>query len=254
MLSTRREQARHSHASGALDFVSRIQDEQAIVLHTRAYRESSLIVQFLTASHGRIAAVARGARRVGRNRGGTGLQPFYQGLLSCSGRGALVSLNRFDLAEARWFTGNRLASAYYMAELVVRLTREWESAPRLFGGVEWAMGALAEVDGVEGTESCLRQFEKLLLEELGYGLDFGRDAATGEGIDEAAWYGVSPESGFIAGPEGEGYPGTALKAIDAGCFEAAATRRFAKRIFRTLLADHLGPAPLMSRRLYRRGI
>ena len=254
MPSTGREGAGHSLALGTLKFVNRIQDEQAIVLHTRAYRESSLIVQFLTASHGRIAAVARGARRVGRNRGGASLQPFYQGLLSCSGRGALVSLNRFDLAEARWFTGNRVASAYYMAELVVRLTREWESAPRLFGGVEWAMGALTEVDGVEEIESCLRQFEKLLLEELGYGLDFSRDAATGEGIDEAAWYGVSPEAGFIAGPEGEGYPGAALKAIAAGCFEAAETRRFAKRMFRALLADHLGPEPLMSRRLYRRGI
>ena len=254
MLSTDREQARHSLILQALESVNRIQDERAIVLHTRAYRESSLIVQFLTASHGRIAAVARGARRVGRNRGGTSLQPFYQGLLSCAGRGALVSLHRFDLAEARWFTGNRVASAYYMAELIVRLTREWESAPRLFGGVEWALGELTGVDGNEGIESCLRQFEKLLLEELGYGLDFSRDAATGEGIDEAAWYGVSPEAGFIAGPEGEGYPGAALKAIAAGCFDDAETRRFAKQIFRALLADHLGPAPLMSRRLYRRGI
>ena len=234
--------------------MNRIQDEQAIVLHTRAYRESSLIVQFLTASHGRIAAVARGARRVGRNRGGHSVQPFYQGLLSCAGRGSLVSLNRFDLADARWFTGNKVASACYVAELVVRLTREWESAPRLFGGVAWVLGELARVQGNEGIESCLRQFERLLLEELGYGLDFGRDAATGEGIDEAAWYGVSPEAGFVAGPVGEGYPGTALQAIAAGCFDDAETRRFAKLIFRSLLADHLGPAPLMSRRLYRRGI
>ena len=234
--------------------MNRIQDEQAIVLHTRAYRESSLIVQFLTASHGRIAAVARGVRRVGRNRGGSSLQPFYQGLLSCAGRSALVSLNRFDLAEARWFTGNRVASACYVAELVVRLTREWESAPRLFAGVAWALGELTAAQGNEGVESCLRQFEKLLLEELGYGLDFSRDAATGEGVDDATWYAVSPEAGFIAGPVGEGYPGAVLKAIEAGCFDEADTRRSAKQIFRALLADHLGPAPLMSRQLYRRGI
>ena len=254
MLSTGYGWTSPSLASGALKLVNRIQDEQAIVLHTRAYRESSLIVQFLTASHGRIAAVAKGVRRVGRNRGGSSLQPFYQGLLGCAGRGALVSLHRFDLAEARWFTGNRVASACYVAELVVRLTREWESAPRLFGGVEWTLGELAAAEGNEGIESCLRQFEKLLLEELGYGLDFSRDAATGEGIEESAWYGVLPESGFVAGADGEGYPGAALKAIAAGCFDEAETRRFAKQIFRTLLADHLGPAPLMSRQLYRRGI
>ena len=228
--------------------MNRIQDERAIVLHSRPYRESSLIVQFLTEGHGRIAAVAKGVR--GRKRGHS-LHPFYQGLLSCAGRSALVSLHRFDLDEGRWFTGNDIALASYVAELVMRLTKEWEPSPRLFAGVAEALGQLAADGSPVAAQTCLRRFEKLLLEELGYGLDFARDAGTGGGLDATAWYQLVPESGFVAGPAGEGYSGEALLDIDQGCFAAPAVRRAAKAIFRGLLASHLGPAPLLSRRLYR---
>ena len=227
----------------------RIQDENAIVLHTRAYRETSLIVQFLTAGHGRISAVAKGVRR---SRRGHGLQPFYQGALSCAGRSTLVSMHRFELAQGRWFTGNHVALASYVAELVIRLTREWEAAPRLFDGMAWALDRLAEGEDLPAMESCLRQFEKLLLEELGYGLDFARNADTGEALDPQARYELLPETGFIPKASGQGHAGEVLLAIAQGDFEAPETRRLAKRLFRALLAPHLGPAPLLSRQLYRR--
>ena len=38
-------------------------DEPAFVLHTYPYRETSLIVEAFTADHGRVAMVARGAKR-----------------------------------------------------------------------------------------------------------------------------------------------------------------------------------------------
>ena len=229
--------------------MNRIQDESAIVLHTRAYRESSLIVQFLTARHGRIAAVAKGVR--GRRRG-HGLQPFYQGLLNCSGRGALASLHRFELAESRWFTGNGLALASYVGELVMRLTKEWEPAPRLFDGVAWALERLGAVNSAAEAECCLRRFEKLLLEELGYGLDFSRDAGDGAALQPDGRYELLPESGFVCAAGEQGYSGEALLAIAEERFDGAPARRAAKSIFRALLAPHLGPAPLLSRQLYRR--
>ena len=229
--------------------MNRIQDESAIVLHTRAYRETSLIVQFLTARHGRIAAVAKGVR--GRRRGHS-LQPFHQGLLNCSGRGALASLHRFELVESRWFTGNGVALASYVAELVMRLTKEWAPAPRLFDGVAWALERLGAANGATEVECCLRRFEKLLLEELGYGLDFSRDAGAGAALEPAARYELLPESGFVRAAAEQGYSGEALLAIAEERFDGAETRRAAKSIFRALLAAHLGPAPLLSRQLYRR--
>ena len=227
--------------------MNRIQDEPAIVLHHRAYRETSLIVQFLTARHGRLAAVAKGVR--GRKRGHS-LHPFYQGLLSCSGRSALASLRRFELVESRWFAGNGVALASYVAELVMRLTKEWEPAPRIFAGVAWALGQLAAVESAEQAECCLRRFEKLLLEELGYGLDFSRDAAGAEVAPEGR-YELLPESGFVRASDDQGHSGAALLGIAAERFDGLEARRAAKSIFRALLGLHLGPAPLLSRRLYR---
>ena len=64
-------------------------DEHAVVLHTRAYRETSLLVNLLTARHGRVAAVAKGARSPRR---GQPLQPFAKLLVSWRGRGSLVTL------------------------------------------------------------------------------------------------------------------------------------------------------------------
>jgi len=49
--------------------------EAAFVLHRRPYRETSLILDFLTLNHGRLSAVARGAGRAG-NRWQAELQPF----------------------------------------------------------------------------------------------------------------------------------------------------------------------------------
>ena len=43
--------------------VDRHDDEPAFVLHTYPYRETSLIVEALTPSLGRVAMVARGAKR-----------------------------------------------------------------------------------------------------------------------------------------------------------------------------------------------
>ena len=228
--------------------MNRVQDEPAIVLHHRAYRETSLIVQFMTARHGRLAAVAKGVR--GRRRGHS-LQPFYQGLLSCSGRGALASLHRFEPVQSRWFTGNGVALASYVAELVMRLTKEWEPAPRLFDGVAWALGELAAVESAASVECCLRRFEKLLLEELGYGLDFSRDAAAGAKLTPDGRYELLPESGFARASGDRGHSGEALLAIADERFDGLETRQAAKSIFRALLAPHLGPEPLLSRRLYR---
>ena len=228
--------------------MNRIQDESAIVLHTRPYRETSLIAQLLTARHGRIAVVAKGVR--GRRRGPI-LQPFYQGQLSCSGRGALASLRRFELTESRWFTGNGLALASYVAELVMRLTKEWEPAPRLFDGVAWALERLGAVNCVAEVECCLRRFEKLLLEELGYGLDFSRDAGDGGALAPEGRYELQPEAGFVCAADGRGYSGETLLAIAEERFAETEVRRAAKSIFRALLAPHLGPAPLLSRQLYR---
>lgn len=222
--------------------------EPAIVLHARPYRETSLLVQLLTCNHGRIGALARAARHSKR---GHGMLPFYEQIVSWRGRGSLVSLGPWEVAERRWLTGNALASAYYLAELIMRLTKEWAPHQRLFAAMQWALRQLAEPSLEAQLAATLRRFEQLLLEDLGYGLDFTQDAASGKAIEDAAWYRLEPDRGFLAAEPHQGYRGRTLLDIQRACYADAETQREAKRIFRQALAQRLGPAPLLSRQLFR---
>ena len=223
-------------------------DQPAIVLHARAYRETSLLVNLLTRDHGRMAVVARGRRNSKR---GHGLQPFYEATVGWRGRGSLVNLTRYDVVQSRWLTGNAVASAYYVTELVMRLTREWEPHGRLFAGVRWVLRRITEEQGNVEVASSLRQFEKLLLDELGYGFDFSRDAESGTAIDPLAWYRLEPETGFVVTHPNEGFRGQTLIDIAVAHYDDPETRRAARHMFREALAAHLGPAPLLSRHLLR---
>jgi len=73
----------------------RVTMHPAFVLHTRLYRDSSLIVELLTQQHGRISAVARGARRAKSAMRGL-LTPFLPLLVSWSGRSELVTLGKVE--------------------------------------------------------------------------------------------------------------------------------------------------------------
>ena len=239
---------RRSFGDPGQDMHASAADQPAIVLHARAYRETSLLVNLLTRDHGRIAVVARGKRNAKR---GHGLQPFYEGTVGWRGRGSLVALTSYDVVEGRWLTGNAVASAYYVTELVMRLTREWEPHLRLFSGVQWVLRRISEEQENAGMASSLRQFEKLLLDELGYGFDFTRDAESGAAIDRDARYRLEAELGFVRTDTGEGYRGQTLIAIDRADYTDPETRSAARRLFRDAIAAHLGSVPLQSRRLLR---
>lgn len=216
---------------------TRVSDEPGIVLHTRPYRETSLILSAFTLNHGRVSLVARGAR--GRRR--RVIQPFSTVRLGWSGRGNLGTLTGFETEHQYWFRGTSLASAFYLAELISRLLAEREAHPRLYATLAWALENL-EVQ----TAIVLRSFEKLLLEELGYGLDFERDV-DGRPLTADRCYRLIPDQGFE--PNGDGYAGDVLRGIGLGAFHDASVRQTARRLFGEALAVHLGPRPLLSRRL-----
>jgi|TARA_B100000315_G_scaffold258937_1_gene312849 DNA repair protein RecO (recombination protein O) len=229
---------------------NRVTDEPAIVLHVRPYRETSLLVDLQTEHHGRVAGVARGVRHARR---GHCLQPFYGVSVSWTGRSALVTLTSFESRRSAWFTGNVLASAYYAVELVMRLTREHEPHERLYEALEWLMRYLAE--GHE-MEIGLRQFESVLLEEIGYAIEFDVEAGGGSAIKPNGEYRFEFGVGFVA-VSGRSGPdvimGEALLAIANRQWQRSDARRVARRIFRRSLETLLGPRPLQSRRLLRRG-
>lgn len=197
-----------------------------------------MLLSILTLDYGVVGMVGKGLRG---GRRGRMLQPFALLRLGWTGRSALGTLGGFEVDRQYWFQGNRLASAFYLTELVTRLVGEREAHPRLFVGLRWAMESLDS-----GAARVLRSFEKLLLEELGYGLDFALDV-DGTPLVSGQQYRLLPDRGFL--PDPKGIDGALLLAIGRETFDAPAVRQAAKSIFAEALQSHLGPKPLLSRRL-----
>ena len=74
---------------------SRVDRQPAFVLHRRAWRETSLLLELLTRDFGRVGVIARGAR-AGRRGSGASCQPFQPLLVSWSGRADLKTLAAAD--------------------------------------------------------------------------------------------------------------------------------------------------------------
>ncbi|MFV8816358.1 DNA repair protein RecO [Haliea sp. E17] len=229
----------------------RVQLQPAYILHQRAYRDTSLLLELFTAEHGRVSLVAKGVRR--RSRGGSSaalLQPFIPLLLSFSGRHELKTLTHVEAAAAgRILRGERLYSALYLNELLVRLLHRHDPHPTLFAAYSEALDHLQDAGSVD---PVLRRFELGLLEELGYSLSLSVEGLSGDPLREEGWYLLDPEYGLVRAPAGASpaYPGADLLAMGCGEFAGPAGRT-AKRLMRQALALHLGPEPLKSRELFR---
>lgn len=237
----------------------RVQLEECRVLHTRPYRDSSLIVELFSRQRGRVAAVARGARG-SRSRGGSRaslLQLFRPLLCSWSGRSDLKTLAAVepapDAAQAAALTGERMYSGLYVNELLVRLLHHEDPHPRLY---DYYTEVLARLGEGAPQDLSLRAFEFRLLEELGYGFDLATDGLSGEPVRAGDWYSFDREHGLVTAglevrEEIPRYSGTELLQISRGDFDEDA-RRCAKRLMREALACHLGGKPLKSRELFPR--
>lgn len=226
--------------------------EQAWVLHGRAWRETSEIVDLLTLAHGRVSVVARGLRRPGAA-GRAMLQPFRPLLVSWSGRGS--SLMTLRAAEPRGpalaLQGASLMSAFYLNELVLRFLHKGDPHAELFAGYEQALLGLGAGNAAE---AVLRRFELTLLAESGYGLLLEHDAEDGAPLDPAGRYRYVVERGPVPATAGEDpaalYSGAELAAIGQGALDEAGNLRAARRLLRAVLDHHLGSQPLRTRQVY----
>lgn len=232
----------------------RVNLQPAYILHSRPYRDSSSLLEVFTAEHGRLSLVARGARR--KTRGGSNaalLQPFIPLLLSFAGRGEMKNLVATEAAAGPvGLRGERLYSALYVNELLMRLLHRHDPHPALFATYALTLERLA---GSAALEDALRRFEYGLLDELGYSFDLENDAHSGEPVLADRWYDYYPGEGMVlrAGvhePARPAYAGGDLLAMAAGEFGGNA-RVSAKKLLRQALAEHLGAVPLRSRELFR---
>lgn len=173
----------------------RIQLTPGYILHHRPYRDTGRILEVVTREHGRLTLFARGVRGPKATLASI-LQPFQMLLLSWSGRGEAAQLTGAEYAlPAAPLPAPCLMAAFYLNELLMKLTTRHDPLPLLFDTYHETLERLRY--GVP-LEPPLRVFEKRLLEALGYGLDLGAEAQTGKRIVPTAYYHFRPELGLVA--------------------------------------------------------
>jgi DNA repair protein RecO (recombination protein O) len=164
------------------------------LLHHHPWRDTSRILEVLTREHGRLTLFARGVRGPAAKLAAV-LQPFQLLLLSWSGRGEAPNLTGAERAAgAAVLPPACLLAAFYLNELLLRLTTRHDALPRLFDHYH---GTLEELRAGAPLAPCLRVFEKRLLQELGYGLDLAAEAHSGLPIDPDRYYEFLPGSGLV---------------------------------------------------------
>ncbi len=221
------------------------------ILHRRHFRETSLILECLSADYGRVGVVARGATR-GRKRGGETMQILHKYKIAWTGRGELLTLTALEpLGATLNFTGEALFSGLYINELVMRVTGRHDPNPRLFAIYDQTLKSLAEPEA--SIEPILRRFEKVLLDACGYGLELTVEVENGEKIDPSRDYVYIVEQGPIhiqSGKPGIVVSGETLLAL-AGYHELRAPQLIeAKKLMRFVLRHYIGDRPLVSRALF----
>lgn len=230
----------------------RVNLHPCFVLHTRPYRESSLLVDLLTHNHGRITAVARSARGPKSRFRGV-IQPFFSQLISWSGKTDLMNINAIDVTGLPYqLSGQSLICGLYLNELLVRLLHRFDASPKIFDAYQTALNLLQNAQQIE---QSLRIFEKTLLIELGYGLPLEKDCFSGEHIKAEEYYSFDAQQGFT---RVDGYldnqsvlfSGKNLIALHQAELVDQDDLKAAKKIMRLALLPLLGNKPLKSRELF----
>lgn len=143
-----------------------------LILRTRPLTETSLIVQWLTPDLGRIATVAKGARRPKSTFRGK-LDLFYEAEFSFarSRKSELHNLREVVLRETHPTLRQNMGwilQASYFTTLVEHTTETETPLPQVF---QLVRNTLAQLSTMPPTPRTVFAFELKLLEELGQGPD-----------------------------------------------------------------------------------
>jgi len=247
---------------------------ESYLLHTLPFKETSLIVRMFGKHQGRFSVVAKGVKRKQSQAIRAILQPFSLLKVEYTGKSELKTLCHIELSDEQTVLSSRsLACGYYLNELLIRSTEEWQDFPRLFTIYRKSIQLLqrsqnmtAEVSSGNGQEKelrknqqenhtfaeILRTFEVTLLAELGVVPDWINDIF-GDKIKSSSRYHYVNEQGFSEVEINADYQNTFL----GESLIALGTAKYkddllndCQRVTQMLLRKIIGDKPLESRKLW----
>ncbi|MFM0379504.1 DNA repair protein RecO [Paraburkholderia strydomiana] len=246
----RKAPARRSSRGSASASEYRIAEQPAFVLHSYPYRETSLIIDVLSRDHGRLALVAKGAKRPHSALRGV-LQTFQPLALSWSGRGEVRTLTGAEWVGGMLpLTGDALLCGFYVNELLVKFCAREDPHPQLFHHYVVTMTRLAHD---EPPVQVLRSFERVLLRETGYAMALDRTVAR-KAVEAGSRYVFDPERGVREASDDlpSQWPviaGQTLLDMEKDDYHRAQTVAQSKTLMRFLLNTYLGGTPLATRQI-----
>lgn len=173
-----------------------------LILRVTDFSETSRIVVLFTRDFGKISALAKGGRR---------LKGPFESALDLLSNCHVVFLRKASsgldlLTEAKLIDRFRpqerdltcLYAGYYVAELLLNLTEEYDPHPDLYLA---ALEALEDFRQTEHTRRGILRFELVMLRELGQLPDFETCVACGAELNEGRTFGYWVSQGGLICPE-----------------------------------------------------
>lgn len=227
-------------------------EEPAFVLHSIPYKETSLILDVFTRHYGRIALVAKGAKRPHSVLRPV-LQQFQPLHIYFTGKLELKTLTKSEWTGGIVpLIGDSLLCGFYMNELIVKFLAREDAHESLFDDYYQTVAQLSQAK--DQFEKILRPFEIRLLQETGYCAPLDICQETGLDLIPSEDYVYQPELGVR--PKGVNDPaywpvlkGKHFSALAKFSLEDQETLQLSKSLMRFLLGLHLQDQVLTTRQL-----
>lgn len=172
----------------------RVDWQPALVLHKRAYRETSLQLDLLTQDYGLISLIAKGVTGPKKHILRSQLQPLQHLKICYQQKSELGYLNQADLlSDSIFLDGERLMAGLYLNELVIKLCPRHDADPELYALL---LSTRNELSNDSDLAWIIRRFERDIITHLGYMTPWSF-LAKDVTIEVDGCYRIHPELGIL---------------------------------------------------------
>ena len=229
--------------------MSRVEQQLGFILKSQAFKETSLIHQVFTKHEGIVSILSRGSKAKNSKHGSL-LQAFRLLSLSWVGKNDLKTLTGVDESlNIKQLHGASLYCGFYVNELILSLLHKHDPHPILFEAFE---DIIIKLSSVSYLEAHLRQFEKILFEQIGYGLVLDVDIENNVPINADQSYFYDPGQGprLESNHHPDAVLGSTLINLNNNALTDKTELKQAKRLMRRLIDHQLDGKMLKSRDLF----